>query len=185
MFTCRVDDHIDMVMLEEHHAEDLFKATEADRAHLATWMSWIDETNTSQDTLAYIRKSLKAHAESGDLSMGIRLDGRFIGGLGLHSTDRKNRRSEIGYWLSARHQGRGIITRCVERLVRYAFEEMKLNRLEIRCATGNARSRAVAERLGFQNEGTLREVVVFRDGMHDHVIYSMLAREWEQRRKQV
>jgi ribosomal-protein-serine acetyltransferase len=181
MFNCRIDEHVDLVMLEEHHADALFKATDDDRAHLVEWMSWMDDTTTSQDTLSYIRRCLKAHAENGDLSAGIRFDGQFVGGIGLHSTDRKNRKSEIGYWLTRGFERRGIMTRCVARLVSYAFDQMQLNRLEIRCATGNQRSRAVAERLGFQIDGTLRQSVVFRDGYHDHVVYSMLAGEWKAR----
>ncbi len=59
-----------------------------------------------------------------------------------------------------------------------AFQEMDLNRMEIRCAAGNTRSIAVAKRLGMVYEGTLREAERLGDGYVDHVIHSILKREF-------
>ena len=54
----------------------------------------------------------------------------------------------------------------------------ELNRIEIRAAVGNARSRAIPERLGFKQEGTLREAERVGDAYLDAVVYSMLGSEW-------
>ncbi|MGH7179120.1 MAG: GNAT family N-acetyltransferase, partial [Tepidisphaeraceae bacterium] len=58
------------------------------------------------------------------------------------------------------------------------FDQWKLNKVEIRAATQNVRSRRVPERLGFTMEGTLRQVNKLADGFHDLVVYGMLASEW-------
>jgi len=63
-------------------------------------------------------------------------------------------------------------------LVEYAFDEWHLNRVEIRCAVGNTKSRAIPERLGFKSEGILREAEWLYDHYVDHIIYGMLARDW-------
>jgi ribosomal-protein-serine acetyltransferase len=98
--------------------------------------------------------------------------------IGFHAVSWRDRSAEIGYWLSADAQGRGILTRAAARLIDHAIAEWKLNRIEIRAAPDNARSRAVPERLGFVLEGTLREAERVGDRYVDSVVYSMLARDW-------
>jgi ribosomal-protein-serine acetyltransferase len=63
-------------------------------------------------------------------------------------------------------------------LVDYAFNELGLNRLEIRCATENTKSRAIPQRLGFKQEGTIRQAEWLYDHYVDLVVYGILASEW-------
>lgn len=90
-----------------------------------------------------------------------------------------NHWGEIGYWLSANHQGKGVITKSCRCMMTYAFEELKLNRLVIRAAVENHRSRAIAERLGFVQEGIARQSGWVHDRYLDLVTYSLLADEWK------
>lgn len=102
----------------------------------------------------------------------------FGGIIGLYKIDWKNRIARIAYWLDADFEGKGLITRAVSALVDFAFFELKLNRIEIRCAPHNAASRAVPQRLGFTEEGTQREVLALHGGFQDLVMYAMLSRDW-------
>ena len=70
------------------------------------------------------------------------------------------------------------MTKVCRHLCGYLFDELGLNRIEIRCAEANLKSRAVPERLGFTLEGTLREMGYTRDGWVDQRVYSLLKREW-------
>jgi ribosomal-protein-serine acetyltransferase len=70
------------------------------------------------------------------------------------------------------------MTEAVRALTTLAFDEWRLNRIEIRVATENERSAAVPERLGFVREGVLRQVERHADGFKDNVVYSMLSEEW-------
>ncbi len=85
----------------------------------------------------------------------------------------------MGYWLGAKYEGRGIMTKTCFYLVTYLFEELKLNRIKIRCSEKNVRSRAIPERLGFRLEGKLRGMSHTRDGLTDCLIYGLLADEWQ------
>jgi ribosomal-protein-serine acetyltransferase len=87
---------------------------------------------------------------------------------------------EIGYWISAKFEGNGIITHSCKALIAYAFNELKLNRVEIRCATENGRSRAIPERLGFKLEGVLRESEWRHTRFYDMAIYGLLQNEWKE-----
>jgi ribosomal-protein-serine acetyltransferase len=98
--------------------------------------------------------------------------------VGVHRVDWANRKASIGYWLAGDAQGRGVMTEAVRAYVDHAFGIWKLNRVTIEAAVENARSRAVAERLGFREEGVLREVERVGERMVDHVVYAMLAADW-------
>lgn len=72
------------------------------------------------------------------------------------------------------------MTEAVRALTTHAFTVLKLNRVEIRAAVGNVRSRAIPERLGFSQEGVARQAERIGDRYEDSVVYSMLATEWSQ-----
>jgi len=74
------------------------------------------------------------------------------------------------------------MTRACRALVAYAFTNLGLDRVEIRTAAGNARSRGIAERIGFVQEGVLREAEYSADGPQDQIVYGLLRKEWESRR---
>ena len=71
------------------------------------------------------------------------------------------------------------MTRSVKAVLHYAFENLKLNKIEIRCGVGNAKSRAIPERLGFKLDGILRDEEWLYDHFHDIAVYSLLASEWK------
>jgi ribosomal-protein-serine acetyltransferase len=70
------------------------------------------------------------------------------------------------------------MTEAVRALVTHAFEAWELNRVQIRVAVGNVRSRAIPERLGFKQEGVFRQAERIGDRFEDIVVYSMLVGEW-------
>lgn len=72
------------------------------------------------------------------------------------------------------------MTRACQAMITYAFHTMKLNKVEIRCATENVRSRAIPERLGFKEEGLIRQAEWLYDHYVDLVVYGLLASEWPQ-----
>ena len=72
------------------------------------------------------------------------------------------------------------MTRSVTRLLEHAFDELKLNRVVIKCVPENLKSRAIPEKLGFEREGTEREGGWLHTRFVDHVVYSLLADEWRQ-----
>jgi ribosomal-protein-serine acetyltransferase len=70
------------------------------------------------------------------------------------------------------------MTEAVAALTGYAFDAWKLNRVELRVEVGNQRSAAIAQRLGFREEGILQQGEGYGDSVKDVVVYSMLAQEW-------
>jgi ribosomal-protein-serine acetyltransferase len=162
--------------LSESDGDELHALIERNRSELARWMSWAEQTR--EQTLDFIRRARAAEAEKGALQRAILAEGQIVGMVGLPAIDQANRSAEIGYWLDARERGRGTMTAAVAALVDHAFGELALNRLEIRTDIHNARSRALAERLRFQYEGTLRQSYRVNDKRYgDDAVYSLLASE--------
>jgi ribosomal-protein-serine acetyltransferase len=165
-------------LFEEHHADTLCQLIDRNRASLRQWLPWLDWSHTPADTAEHIRLSLDRYKESNGFSAGIWIAGRLAGAIGLHAIDSRHRSSSIGYWLSEDYRGLGIMTQACRAVIGAAFEHHKLHRIEIRCATGNKKSCAIAVRLGFAYEGTLREAEWLYDHFVDLAVYSMLEQDW-------
>jgi ribosomal-protein-serine acetyltransferase len=168
-------DRVRIRTLDPGDAEALFAVVDANRERLRPWMPWEPSTRSTADTLAFI---VGARASVTDAEAnGIWVDGELAGTIGM-SIDTLSNSAEIGYWIDAAHEGRGIVTRGCRRLVEEAFGALGIHRVSLRAATGNARSQAVAERLGMRREGVLRDAERVHDGYHDIVVFSILEHEW-------
>jgi ribosomal-protein-serine acetyltransferase len=161
--------HGPRVLLRPLRPEDapaVWEAVEESRAHLAAWLPWVRTLRSLDDERAAIVRLRARWMLREDLGVGIfeRATGRYLGGSGLHRIDWDVRRFEIGYFVRVTAEGRGYVTEAVQVLTRLAFDRLGANRVEIRTDPRNARSRAVAERLGFVFEGTLRRCALGADG---------------------
>ena len=181
-FPLSVGGEVELELLDETHAEELFALVDANRAYLRRWLPWLDQNTEVEHTRAFLRATQKQHADRNGFTCGIRWRGGLVGVVGLHGIDWVNRKTSIGYWVAEAHQGKGLVTRACAALLAHLFDDLGLNRVEIGCAPGNARSAAVPERLGFTREGLLRQPERLYDRYVDHLVYGLLASEWRQGR---
>jgi ribosomal-protein-serine acetyltransferase len=158
---------------------ELFALIDASRARLRPWMIWEPTTREVADARAWIESCLASQFDME--GNGIYVDGGLAGGIGM-SVDLMANSGEIGYWLGADHEGRGVVTRACARFFDHAFDEMRLHRMELSAATQNERSRAVAARLGMREEGVERDGCRVADGYLDLVRYGILEDEWRSHR---
>jgi ribosomal-protein-serine acetyltransferase len=169
---------IEISVFEEQHADELFRLIEGNRASLRQWLPWLDWSNSPADTAEHIHVSRERYRDSNGFSAGIWVGGKLGGAIGLHAIDSRHRSSSIGYWLSADLRGGGTMTQACRSVVSAGFAHYALHRIEIRCATGNRKSCAIAQRLGFSFEGMLREAEWLYDHFVDLEVYSMLEQDW-------
>lgn len=169
-----VDEGLELRLVAEGDEEEIFRVTEANRAYLREWLPWVDATRSVEDTRAFVARSMDQVRVSDGFQCRILHEGQFAGMVGYLYHDWKNLRTEIGYWLRQDLQGRGLMTRSAKALVDFAFVNLGLHRVEIRAATDNRRSRAVPERLGFVQEGVLRDAAWLNDRFIDLVVYARL-----------
>lgn len=178
MFPYLVSSDIRLELIDPHHAEALFRLTDANRTHLRRWLPWVDATHSVEDTRVFIQTTRRQLGDCNGFQTVIRFRGDIVGVVGQHGIDWANRSTSIGYWLAEDAQGRGIMTESCRAYLDYVFRELELHRVEIRCAVENRRSRAIPERLGFRQEGTIRGAEWLYDHFVDHVVYAMLAPAW-------
>ncbi len=180
-FIMPVDDELSLRLAEPRFADELYAVIEANRDHLRPWMPWADQTREQLQDWA--RKTVEKFAAQTDVALTILRHGRVVGGCGLHGLGSPHHFAETGYWLAADAQGRGIVTRCLRVLLDYAFDERGLHRVQLHALPENARSQAVARRLGFTREGVLRETVMHNGKHCSMVMFGLLASEWRQMRE--
>ncbi|MDZ7800991.1 MAG: GNAT family protein [Trueperaceae bacterium] len=181
MFLLPIDDDLALWLLEHRHAEPLFARVEENRDELGRWLPWVETTRSPDDVRAFIERGLARFARGDGFETGIALHGRLVGCLGLHYVSRPEGCTEIGFWLAREAQGAGVMSRAVAGLLPHLYDDLDLRRVEIRCNPANEDARAVPERLGFREEGVLRQVG-FSDGQpYDHVVYALLRDEWKER----
>ncbi len=159
-------------------AERLYAMIDADREHLRARLGWVDGTRGPEDVRAFLEGSLARFASGRGFDALLEADGAPVGMVGVHDVQPSPARAAIGYWIARARQGEGLVTRAVAGLLPHLFGAMGFERVEIRCAPTNARSRAVPQRLGFTHEGTLRHVERIGDRDHDQAVYGLLRDEW-------
>jgi ribosomal-protein-serine acetyltransferase len=173
----RLPEGSELHLLGAANVAELHRLIEENREHLAPWLPWA-ASQTERDTAEFVRRSRGEMLAGDSLQLGISRSGRLTGVIGHVGIDWARRSTRIGYWIAAAEQGRGTITAATRALVDHAFDVWALNRVEIEVATENARSRGVPERLGFAEEGTMRQAEHVGDRYLDAVLYAMLASGW-------
>ena len=175
----KIDNHVILRQLKKEDAIDLFTAIDSQREYLGRWLPFVEHTKSVSDTQAFVNSVVNSPADKIEFTFIIQVDGKFAGLIGFKDTDRTNRKTEIGYWLSGEYQGRGVMTKSVKRLCEFAFRELNINRIQIKCAVGNSSSIAIPERIGFKPEGIERDGELLTGGTFtDLCVYSLLKGEY-------
>ena len=175
-----VDSEITIRPRSVDHADEMFAAIDRQRDYLSEFLPWVEGTKTVDDTIAWAGVSYDPANERGGIIFYRDL---LAGGIEIRGIASRNHSANIGYWLDRDLQGRGIVTRCCRRLIEIGFTECGLNRVEIKAAVNNTRSREIAERLGFSREGVLRQSMIVAGRPLDMAVFSLLRPEWERRKE--
>ncbi|MEG1400767.1 GNAT family protein [Bacteroides sp.] len=171
----KITDKKSLRPLQADDANDMYDTIDAQREYLGRWLPFVAGTTLISVNQAFVDSAVDAD----DKTYTIRKGDKFVGLIGFKATDKANRKTEIGYWLSEEHQGQGIMTRAVEVLCKCAFEKLEINRVQIKCAVGNNPSSNIPKRLGFKFEGLERAGELFpNDDFADIEVYSRLKNEY-------
>ncbi|WP_368163610.1 GNAT family N-acetyltransferase [Aeromonas sp. R6-2] len=182
MFTWTLDEELSLLFLQPGMATELFALCHDNRDYLSQWLPWPPFIQKPEDTSLFIRRAIEGFARGETMSCAIEYQGELVGIVAYNRLDHQLGVATIGYWLAERWQGNGIITRACQALIHHAFDELGMEKVEIRAAVDNTASRAVCERLGFTLEGVSRRAEKLPHGIVDHACYGLLRSEWRHER---
>jgi RimJ/RimL family protein N-acetyltransferase len=130
---------------------------------------------TRQDALEFVRGESRPEIQH---SFAVMMNGELVGAIGMSTN--QSRTGHVGYWCAPQARGKGLTTRALRLLSRWAFDELDLERLELITDPDNVASQRVAEKVGYQREGVLRSHLLHPDGRRrDSVMFSLLPDELE------
>ncbi len=167
-------------------AETIFNEVEKNREHLLPWMGWasIKKTKTVEDTFIYLLGVDKDRKQGKHFDYGIFCKNQYLGNIGIFDIDKEKMSAEKGGWLKKEETGKGYMTEAVNLLLKEAFENAELNRVQSRIDDKNLKSQKAIKRQGFIFEGILREFdfIKTENRWMNFMIFSILKSEWAERK---
>ncbi|TCC42934.1 GNAT family N-acetyltransferase [Kribbella sindirgiensis] len=181
MFAVQLGEGAELGPLEPWQAGEFAAHVDKARENISPYIPWADLVTDEEQARKFLQRYATRQAADEGRIYGIRLDGELVGGLLFRVFEANFGACELGVWLSAEAEGRGLITRAGRLLVDWAIGTRGLNRVEWRCAVGNTRSAATAQRLDMVLEGTLRQAFPYRGTIHDLQIWAITKDDWTHR----
>jgi RimJ/RimL family protein N-acetyltransferase len=166
--------HDDAIALRRPEAGDAAAIAAAVQEPDIPRFTMVPSPYTIDDATAFIERS-GALWHSGDAAPFVIVEattGMLLGSVGLHDLGLESSPAHVGYWVAVEARGRGVATRALRLVARWALEDLALPRLEVCVFVENERSQRVAARAGFTREG-IRAFVGHPTGRDELVVFSM------------
>jgi ribosomal-protein-serine acetyltransferase len=155
------------------HADPLWTAIEASLSELRPWMAWaVDDSYEQNQGFLKMCETMWNRDEGWNFSIFV--DGAAVGTVGLGGYEPLIRCAELGYWIRTDLAGRGLVTEAAAAAVTFGFDRVGLHRIELHAGTANAASIRVAEKVGFQRVGLLRDGSRGEGGWYDCHLFDLL-----------
>ena len=182
------------VVLRPLVVED-FRAWQEVRRRNADWLlKWepirqpgVPDPVESRDAFAVRCSARQRERQLGSgYGYGVFVEGHFAGEINLSIVQRGPFQSAyIGYWIDEARAGQGYMPEALVCLIRCAFEDLHLHRVQVSIIPRNTASRRVVEKLDLRDEGVAQRYLEINGTWEDHIRYAMTVEEWEQRRDQL
>ncbi|MEZ8140996.1 GNAT family N-acetyltransferase [Enterovibrio sp. FF113] len=173
MFIFTVDDEVSLALVQPSFAKDYYRIVCQERAYLSTWLAWPPHANEEAFFERFIQGALHDYADGKSLTCAIVYQERVVGNVSFNTICHQLKKVEIGYWLSESYQGKGIASRSVSAMIKMAFEDLGMEKVQIAAAVENLPSRRLCERLGFRLEGEISNAENVNGRIVDHAIYGL------------
>ncbi len=160
--------------LQIDDANEIYK--NINNEQVSRWTANVPHPYTLENAHDFIEYSNIAIENDKKLDLGIILKetGKLIGCAGFVDLDLKNNNAEIGYWLGEKYWGKGIMSEAVFAIIKYGFDNLKLHKIYGKHISENINSKRIFEKLGFKEEGLLREQVLKKGKYFDKKYWGLL-----------
>ena len=167
-----------LLTIEDH--ESLYKLVNTNRA---SFVRYFPITCANTETLELSKKYVEGLVEKSNnktlYAHGIFLKDALIGVILIRDIDWRIPKCELGYYLDANFQGKGIMTNATKQMIAHCFDDLKMNKIFLRASPDNIGSVSVAEKCGFIREGLLRKEFRIETGeLVDSIYFGLLKSDW-------
>jgi RimJ/RimL family protein N-acetyltransferase len=157
-------------------AEVVAKVVRASMPEIGRYMPWAHAKYSAEDARLFIGRATVMRENEAGYEFFI-LDAKtnvVLGGCGLNRFDHENKTCNLGYWVRTDRTRQGIATEASGLLLKFGFEELKLNRIEIIAEVTNLASQRVAEKVGGVREGVMRKRLLLHGEARDAVLFGVV-----------
>ena len=172
-FQAYISPDIELVLVQDGFVPDYVRLAEKDFDYLSEWLEWPRFCITEVDFKKFVSESIASFEACESMNCAIKYKEMIAGTAGFNKIDRKLSRAEIGYWIGSEFQKNGIVTEVCRFLIAYAFENLRLNKVQMSVAVENKPSRAVCERLNMDLEGIITNEECIGEKILDHALYAI------------
>jgi ribosomal-protein-serine acetyltransferase len=183
MFSFPLSDDAVLILRTASITDAYYELVAVNQERLARWEPWAAQPQALDETRSFLEASARSWLDGSELpvAIAVRENGQWhLAGAASLRINPYSRTGEVGYWIGAGYEGRGLITMTVAALLDQAFGPLGVERVTLHTDPANERSRAVARRLGFVEEARLRQATAFPTERRDEVVYGLMADEWRQ-----
>ncbi len=182
MFKHDLGEGAELRILEPRHAKEFFEFVCNNISYLSQFLPWGETITNVQQAEEFVSRSLIRYQEDGLPWIGIWQNNKMAGGILFFPVDRRVNATEIGYWLGQEFSGRGLMLKAIQAVLPFVFDVGGINRIALHADVANTKSRALAERLGFQFEGIERQSWILREKYTDNALYALLRDDWKNKK---
>ena len=173
----QINEHIELRIVSPTITQEKFNNIVDSREHLLPWLPWV-YLYDDEHGIDALREYQTTKAQEFKIGItyiyDIFFDGDFAGSIELMHLSETNHTCEIGYWLSRKMTGKGIMTAAVNKLTEMAFRNLNMHVVTILASDQNAASCAVAKRCGFNLDATLPERIMLDGEYHNECVFSKI-----------
>ncbi len=150
-----------------------------------TRYTFIPHPYTIDDAYSFLKRVKKESKKqtSAVLAIALKENNEIIGAVGFHNINFKDKNAEMGYWLSKKYWGKGVVSKAVQMALDYGFKELKLRRIYAFVFEINLASSKVLLKNGFIHEGTMRKSDFHGNRWHNKLAYGILKEEYQTQTK--
>ena len=136
-------------------------------------LSWPLDISTEDDFIEFIAVCKQNYLDGTGITFGIFHDNELIGSIEYTNINHKTKSTEVRGWIISPFLGKGILTKCCETMIEYAFNTLNLEKIDVQVAKNDDRCRAMCERLNMKLQGIRVNANVIQGNKSDIVVYSI------------
>ncbi|WP_129021905.1 GNAT family N-acetyltransferase [Edaphocola flava] len=169
---------ISLEPLDTGHTAALWHCISEHKLYLQQWIDWVGHCRSEADVAAYIQQTQDEAYRQEGLTMVVRSGSATVGIVSLQHWNRDLNIAELGFWIVASEQGKGLMQQAIRQLLPFGFKDMRLQKVEVACAATNTRALRLLQYMGFSVEGVLRRAILSKGLLTDKIVMGLLKEEY-------